>query len=37
MSEPNATSTAGPLVLVVDDELHVRRFLKTGLSSHAYR
>lgn len=28
---------AGPLVLVVDDELAIRRFLRTGLEMHGFR
>lgn len=30
-------TTPGPLVLIVDDEAQVRRFLTTGLSTHGYR
>jgi two-component system KDP operon response regulator KdpE len=30
-------SSAGPLVLVADDEPQVRRFLRTSLTSHGYR
>jgi two-component system KDP operon response regulator KdpE len=35
MSGPAAT--AGPLVLVVEDELQMRRFLRHGLPPHGYR
>ena len=30
-------SSAGPLVLVADDELEMRRFLRASLVSHGYR
>ena len=30
-------SSAGPLVLVADDELEMRRFLRASLASHGYR
>ena len=30
-------SSAGPLVLVADDEQEMRRFLRASLASHGYR
>ena len=32
-----AETSSGPLVLVVDDELAIRRFLRTGLEMHGFR
>ena len=32
-----ATSTPGPLVLVIEDEPQIRRFLRASLSAHGYR
>jgi two-component system KDP operon response regulator KdpE len=31
------TATPGPLVLIIDDEAHFRRFLRPSLTAHGYR
>ncbi len=37
MSEPAAGPVPGPLVLLVEDELQMRRYLRNGLPLHGYR
>ena len=37
MSEAPARSVSGPLVLLVEDELQMRRYLRNGLPLHGYR
>lgn len=38
MNEPTSSSTSdGPVVLVVDDELQIRRFLRVSLETNGYR
>ena len=37
MSDPAGRSISGPLVLLVEDELQMRRYLRNGLPLHGYR